>query len=488
MIIYVVGFIFVRRELYSRTIHNNLSPYITFTVHTAYSTTQVQAAIQAVENTVFADFSAKLGIANIREYESAASKRHQGLLAQQQSIAKQIAELSAQLQYELKKDFLGTLSRITTSTAEANAEYTALNNTEQTLLHSEISTRAELKAAQDQVHALQQTKNTTHAALKNTQGRRAELLSDRDAVSKKVNDLEIMVERYRTSLHDILQKARVDEVALPTITSTDSSSNNADTAVVMDTLHDSDSSSSRRHSTSSHNTNNTNNSSRDDLYWEGTDSNSRRGEYSVMCCVLRCRMITHLPNLLLNLIPCLYAIHNTNYTNPPHSTPFITITLQRARQPLPPQRRAARTSARPTMQWCCATPAWPPEWTCPACAASTRVSRVYQLTVSFVKLTLYTYPCNTRRPHEGARGRDGAQLQGQHRRDHRHAREDTGTTTATHYQLLLHAVYCVVLVFATTTTTTTSTIIILIIITISIILCATTVPMHFVLTGVTLLF
>jgi len=225
---------------------------------------------------VFASFSAKLGISNIRQYESTTIKKHQQLLTQQSSIAKQTAELSAQLQYELKKDFIGTLDRINTSINEANAEFEKLTNAEQTFLQTEIATRTELKAATERVNTLQHNKSTIHVTLRTLQSKRSALIADRDSVSKKINDVEIMIERYRTNLHDILQKARVDEVALPTITNTNNTSTGTTSNTVMDTLHDSDSSSSRRHSSASNS--NTNNSSRDDLYWEGSDSNSRRGE------------------------------------------------------------------------------------------------------------------------------------------------------------------------------------------------------------------
>ena len=273
----------------------------------------MQADIQAVESTVFASFSAQLGISNIREYESTTIKRHQQLLAQQSGIAKQAAELSAQLQYELKKDFAGTLERISTSIQEANSEFDKLTTSEQKLLHTEIATRGELKTATEHVSRLQLNKATIHATLRALQSKRAALLADRDSVSKKINDVEIMIERYRTSLHDILQKARVDEVALPTIANNTSATNtNANNTTVMDTIHESDSSSSRRNSSASNTNTNTSNS-RDDLYWEGSDSNSRRGEYCVLSCVYSIRMCAYVGCMivctlmnLVNVLSCIF--------------------------------------------------------------------------------------------------------------------------------------------------------------------------------------
>ena len=231
------------------------------------------------------------GITNIREYESTTLKKHQSLLAQQQSIAKQTAELSAQLQYELKKDFLGTLERINTSFAEATAELNALTEAEQSLLHEEIAIRGNFKTLNEKLTTLRANKDDIHSALKSLQARRGEVLKDRDVVSKKLNDVEIMIERYRTNLHEILQKARVDEVALPTINpNNEGTSGGARLQTIQD---ESDSSSSRAqsrhtsHTGSSSNANANTSNSRDDLYWEGTDSNSRRGG-KIFLCVLLC--------------------------------------------------------------------------------------------------------------------------------------------------------------------------------------------------------
>lgn len=174
---------------------------------------------------------------------------------------------------------MGTLERINTSFSEATAELVALTDAEQSLLHEEISIRGQLKTLNEKLSTLRANKEAIHSTLKSLQARRAEVLKDRDTVSKKLNDVEIMIERYRTNLHEILQKARVDEVALPTINPNNDNSTGSSNARMQTIQDESDSSSSRaqsRNTSSSNNNTNTSNS-RDDLYWEGTDSNSRRG-------------------------------------------------------------------------------------------------------------------------------------------------------------------------------------------------------------------
>jgi structural maintenance of chromosome 1 len=170
-----------------------------------------------VEAQVFADFSARLGITNIREYEQTALRKHQDLLQQQAVVTKQSAALSSQLAYELKRDFQGSLDRLAVQMSDAAKENDALLALEQSLLHEEIKIRGLVKEANDKVNKLRLAKDELHYALKAAQVRRAEVLKDKESVTKKLAGEEILIERGRTQLHEILQKARTDEIALPTV-------------------------------------------------------------------------------------------------------------------------------------------------------------------------------------------------------------------------------------------------------------------------------
>ena len=71
----------------------------------------LQNTIRAVQNEIYGDFSARLGVDNICEYEETRLKSHQELMARENEVAEQKAALQAQLQYEMKRDFEGAVSR-----------------------------------------------------------------------------------------------------------------------------------------------------------------------------------------------------------------------------------------------------------------------------------------------------------------------------------------------------------------------------------------
>lgn len=58
---------------------------------------------------MFAAFSAEVGVANIREFEESSVKQHRAMLEESSRVTKQIATLTAQIEYIEKRDFQGSM-------------------------------------------------------------------------------------------------------------------------------------------------------------------------------------------------------------------------------------------------------------------------------------------------------------------------------------------------------------------------------------------
>jgi structural maintenance of chromosome 1 len=231
----------------------------------------IHTKIQVVEIEIFAEFSKKMGITNIHDYESTSIKRHQEILQKHNAILKQVSALNAQLEYEMKRDFNGVLIRVNQQIVDANKENQILLLQERKLIDEEIVIRGKLKDANTKVHGIKNDKDELQIQLKSIQSRRQEVQNDKEVVSKKLAGVEISIERGRTHLHEILQKAQVDEVALPTVslktTTTSSSSGDGNGDGMKDDM-DEDirvgvSSSSSR-----------DNNDDDELHWTGTQTQS----------------------------------------------------------------------------------------------------------------------------------------------------------------------------------------------------------------------
>jgi hypothetical protein len=121
------------------------------------------------------------------------------------------------MEYERKRDFQGTLDRLQSQLAEAVDEKAALEAHEQDVLQKELHLRAVVKAAADRLDAIKEEREQISGMIQGAHGRRSDLQSQREALAKREAAEGNQVERGRAQLHDVLQKARVDEIALPIV-------------------------------------------------------------------------------------------------------------------------------------------------------------------------------------------------------------------------------------------------------------------------------
>jgi len=80
-----------------------------------------------------------------------------------------------------------------------------------------LQIREQLRADNIRVGELRAQRATVLQSSQALQDRRQEIVADKDSISKKLAGEEILIERARAQLHDTLQKAQVEEVALPAV-------------------------------------------------------------------------------------------------------------------------------------------------------------------------------------------------------------------------------------------------------------------------------
>jgi structural maintenance of chromosome 1 len=178
---------------------------------------EITQRTREVELEVFGEFSKSVGVANIREYEEDKLRRYQELVKKRTAVSEQRASLSAQLSYELKRDFAGAIQRLQQQAAEAREQGDELEAEERDLVEKEKQLRVAVRAASDKVVALTEERSEAAAAVKAVQTQRGAAVAERAALEKKLSGEEILIERQRGHLHEVLQRAQVDEVALPVV-------------------------------------------------------------------------------------------------------------------------------------------------------------------------------------------------------------------------------------------------------------------------------
>ena len=190
----------------------------------------LQSKIRKIENDVFGPFSKSLGIASIREFEEEKLAVHQTFLRKQSSISERKAALSSQLDYYLKRDFDSQLKRLGAQRDGIAAEIAKLDKqSEQFTGDKEKIARAinDLNAKKLEYDESQKKSN---ALLRTIQSKHLEVQNKKNEVKKKISGEEILVERARVHLHEILQKAHVDEIDLPHVDDEGSAEGSSETA------------------------------------------------------------------------------------------------------------------------------------------------------------------------------------------------------------------------------------------------------------------
>merc|ERR1711871_358333 len=177
--------------------------------------------IRNVELEVFGNFSNKHGVSNIREYEDSKLKRHQILMEKFSDILERKATLVAQLEYEQMRDFQGSLDRLIDQKREAKAELVDLKAEETELKEKEVEI---VSASVNSEKNLREAKDELERESKKSKvlfQKRTAVITNRENLSKKISAENILIERSRAQIHDVLQKAEVDEIYLPTVPSND---------------------------------------------------------------------------------------------------------------------------------------------------------------------------------------------------------------------------------------------------------------------------
>lgn len=178
---------------------------------------KVVSDMEAVEDEVFDPFCKALGLRNIREYEERELKAMREWEEKLSSLSDHIDRLRAQLDYEEGRDFEEPLKKAIERVKALKAEIkigeerlASLQEKEEGLKESMEEAEAALATAKS---AYEEKQKQVRALTKN----RISLAAARTEVSSKITHEESALERIRARVHEILQKARVDEVELPTL-------------------------------------------------------------------------------------------------------------------------------------------------------------------------------------------------------------------------------------------------------------------------------
>lgn len=173
-------------------------------------------------------FREKTGLQDFDAYASAVGERRKEFNEQRRKLTEHIAKLEQQRDYEASRDFQRPIASLE-KRIEDNTSKLKEAKVEQKELKKRLKkARDELAKEEAAVTEAADAEKICDEEVQEAQKEYSEAQSDRHKSSKSVSAGEAQIERLRGTLHETLQKARVEEVELPMIGSDNENSDSED--------------------------------------------------------------------------------------------------------------------------------------------------------------------------------------------------------------------------------------------------------------------
>eukprot|EP01027_Heterolobosea_sp_BB2_P014085 GEZU01020278.1.p1 GENE.GEZU01020278.1~~GEZU01020278.1.p1 ORF type:complete len:467 (-),score=180.92 GEZU01020278.1:41-1441(-) len=171
--------------------------------------------IRALEDEIYADFSARVGVENIREYEERQLRAAKERAQKRSEFDILLARLQNRLDYERNRDLKGPIDQLEESIKEKEKSLDALKKKEEKLANEINKIEEDIKDQSDRAKELRKKiddKETEINELKRiADGKLAEVGKSKKHITLKENQ----VEQLRNRRQELVLKCRVDEIEIP---------------------------------------------------------------------------------------------------------------------------------------------------------------------------------------------------------------------------------------------------------------------------------
>lgn len=160
-------------------------------------------------------FREKTGLKDFEAYADAVGERRKEFNEQRRQLMEHIAQLEQQKDYETSRDFKKPIASLEKRIVDNEAKLETAKATETELEERVEEAKAELANSESEVKKAADAENFCDEDVQTAQKEYGDAQSDRLKFSKSVNAAEAQIEVLRGTLHETLQKSRVEEVELP---------------------------------------------------------------------------------------------------------------------------------------------------------------------------------------------------------------------------------------------------------------------------------
>ena len=179
---------------------------------------KVQKAIQAVkdaEEEHFGPFREQTGLKDFSAYDEAVGQGREEYLKKRRSIREHLEKLKAQKKYEDGRDFDDAIAKNAKTLETLKKKLTGAKSREAEIIESIAELKAKLADVESELEEASGVEKERDESVRSAQTQYKEAQAQNAKLGKTINTEESNLERLRATLHETLQKARVEEAEIP---------------------------------------------------------------------------------------------------------------------------------------------------------------------------------------------------------------------------------------------------------------------------------
>mmetsp|Transcript_38602 Transcript_38602/g.122642 ORF Transcript_38602/g.122642 Transcript_38602/m.122642 type:complete len:1223 (-) Transcript_38602:64-3732(-) len=175
----------------------------------------LQGKMNGVSDKIFSDFSKRVGVSNIREYEETNLRVAQESAEQRMQFSTQIASLQNQLEYEQRRDTKAPVDKLQHSIKDDKKLLGELRKQEQAAKDAEGVIEEELGGMTKEAQALRAQADEVDAEIKELKKATSGQNAEGAKLKRQQGALEGVLEETRAHVRDVLARCQVENVKLP---------------------------------------------------------------------------------------------------------------------------------------------------------------------------------------------------------------------------------------------------------------------------------
>ncbi|KAK9820343.1 hypothetical protein WJX72_009251 [[Myrmecia] bisecta] len=174
-----------------------------------------QGRINEIKDRIFAAFSKKVGVKNIREYEEQHLKRAEEVAKQKMQLAQQASKLKNQLAYERRSDLAKVIKAKQVELKRDAEKLAELQAQEGQAQEATLELEKELAAQRRQVNELKAQADEVEVELKELKKEAAKQQAEGAKLNRQVGSHTAAIDALQTKRSDLLEAAAMEQVELP---------------------------------------------------------------------------------------------------------------------------------------------------------------------------------------------------------------------------------------------------------------------------------